>query len=412
MAHNAPPMYTSDGATGQGTWEGSENGDGTATFSGGAVRYRFPAGYEDYDYVRLEYVFSGDMFVSLTRGETSTVYQPRGGGSGSQWVTLSDTGSYEFSLYQTGTNPGVAFLYNNDQGPKLGTIKWVSATFTKGPRYPVTFDYDGGDGDVETTYARSNPDMNIALPVPTKQDAIFYGWYNGTTRVTGLETLTAATTLKARWLSSDTPMERVEQMTNSGSGVPVYRFTLPGGTTWGQIKAITFKVRIDNSTSYGLTGSGRAHVVGSFLESNFNSSGAYIIGADWGPVRMKIIANNINVANILNAANGTDGENLLEKWVTFTQDITEGALDSGYNKALYPAADATGPFFLGAGVTSSGSAITIYMKDVALVKTDNTLIPRDDLETEMGTTTLGSLYWAGVTGTVIRRETLELPVFE
>jgi hypothetical protein len=129
------------------------------------------------------------------------------------------------------------------------------------------------------------------------------------------------------------------------------------------------------------------------------------------------INNGANLSNILNTANGTSGENLVGKWVTFTVNIAgsdipvnpnPGAND--YNRTgLYPAATDTGHFYLGAGITSSSAeGFTFYMKDVALVKTDGTTkIPNDDLETEdpTGGAKLRSFFFSGTgAGTCVRGE--------
>jgi hypothetical protein len=143
MEHIAPLMTTGGGA--QGTFDGTVNTDGSVTFSGGAVRYMFPANYNNYDFVTLDYIQDGGLHVILKQGDTGTDYKPGEDSDGNQYPYLSPTGSFLFRI--NSTNPGIAFQCNDDT---TGTIKWTKATFTKAPATEITYSVSA-DGAANTT---------------------------------------------------------------------------------------------------------------------------------------------------------------------------------------------------------------------------------------------------------------------
>jgi uncharacterized repeat protein (TIGR02543 family) len=148
MVHTAPRMYTNDdeGPT-QGTYDGTENPDGSVTLTSGAVRYLFPDGYSDYDFVTLEYIHTGNLAVILKRGATSTDYSPGDDpdADSGQYPTLSTTGSFTFRIYEPAyneySNIGITFQHNSGEG----TVKWTKATFTKAPDTDQNIDIDFAD---------------------------------------------------------------------------------------------------------------------------------------------------------------------------------------------------------------------------------------------------------------------------
>jgi hypothetical protein len=403
LVHNAPTMATNQGESGtqQNTFSGTANAtDGSVTYSAGAVRYIFPTGYTSYDYVTLEYVHSGSLTGILKQGPTTNDYMPIEGGN--QYPTLSSSGSYKFRVYTTGTNPGISIQRNAGEG----TIKWVNATFSKAVRYTVTFDIgfdEEDDPDVYEEYTSvqvvENTSLGNGLPVPgTRTGWWFLGWFDGENLVTAATLITKNTALIAKW--TDVAPAMVEMITARDSGVPVYRFTLTGEEKWSDIKSITFKVRVDETTSYNNTG-GRAYVLGNYARSVFNNAGAYVTSNNWNAYRLYNFANSANVGTGI--LGGTSTNSRQGKWVTFTWDIgpTQADVpstyrDGAYTATYYPAATATGPFYFGVGITTNSNTITYYIKDVALVKSNGNTIANDDLDTVDGTGSpkLGSFYFA------------------
>jgi hypothetical protein len=126
--------------------------------------------------------------------------------------------------------------------------------------------------------------------------------------------------------------------------------------------------------------------VGNYALANFGSSGELSKLSNWGSDRLLIIANNVAISNIL-GSEYTSGT-----WKTLTYSITSP--DGAAN--MVPAADAAGPFYLGIGFAvnqsnAAGEAVTYYVKDVALVGTDDSKVEADPLDTVDGALTLGQL---------------------
>jgi hypothetical protein len=194
----------------------------------------------------------------------------------------------------------------------------------------------------------------------------------------------------------------VEKIVAGSCGVPVYRFTLPSGKTWSDYKEMTYTVLINDEETLGFTGTQiRSHIVGNYALADFGSSGEINKQADWGPDRLLIIANNVAISNIVGDGYETG------TWKELTYDITTP--DGAANKV--PAATAIGPFYLGIGFAVNDSnaanqAATYYVKDVALVGTDNSKLAADPLDTVDGALTLGQLKVKFQTGPGVTR-TLE-----
>jgi endo-1,4-beta-xylanase len=180
---------------------------------------------------------------------------------------------------------------------------------------------------------------------------------------------------------------QVELVTASNSGVPAYRFTPNAGETWSNFKEITFKVRVDDNASYNNTG-GRLHVYG-FWSSGF-ANGWMGLGGGWDATLRLIwyqkglngvgTASTVPISTIL-GKNTAPPSSLVGQWVTYTLSIANNATDNvyigNYNGDNYPAGTSTGPWILGAGLTTNSGAISYYIKDVALVRKDNTQLNPD-----------------------------------
>lgn len=83
-------------------------------------------------------------------------------------------------------------IKSSDYGDKTFTANWSANT------YDVTFDAAGGQCSTLTT--KFTYDSFITLPVPTRTDYDFVGWYNGTTKVeNGTWKIADNCTLTAKW---------------------------------------------------------------------------------------------------------------------------------------------------------------------------------------------------------------------
>jgi hypothetical protein len=205
----------------------------------------------------------------------------------------------------------------------------------------------------------------------------------------------------------------VEKIEAGGSSVPVYRFTPPEGSTWGDYKTLAFTVMVADQTSYSESAA-RAHIVGNYPASNFiETTGAFSKLSSWNDARLVNISNGGTLSAII-------GDPGLYAWKELSSPIVlediaaDGKSDSSYTTdSYYPAADAAGPFYFGLGLTvnpnsAADRTVTYYIKDVALVKADGTKLLADDLATEFGSVTLGNLkcIFSNAAGAVVNR-TLE-----
>jgi uncharacterized repeat protein (TIGR02543 family) len=419
--HDAPLLVTSEGDGYQGTWNSNNTinvdnsltlaAEGANNYNGGAIRYLFPDGADDYDYVTLDYVYTGTLTIQPKQGTTNAAYLSGENGAGSQYPTLSSPGSFTYRNYNPGAaNRGIAFQRAEGEG----TVKFNKVTFYKGDWFNVTFDLDCDDAGPtpEPTNARPNPNMNIYLPTPTRPGYVLDGWYDGATKVMSLTSLTKNTVLKAKWIDENEVEKETVEMIVGGvtSPLPVYRFTMPENTTWSDLTAITFKIRVDDPATYGTTG--RINVLGNFAATHFNANGANNVVGDWGVLWRMIgyTGSNVAIDGILNHNGGTPAESRMGVWVEYTFDVTpDRSYKNNYDGTNYPAAAATGPFFLGVGLATQSTRVEYYIKDIALIKTDGTtLIPHDPLTDTQGDTPLGDFYWASATNGTLTRSTAEI----
>jgi len=206
LVHVAPAMTnnTGDGGT-QGTWNGSANTDGSWTYTGGAVRYKFPDDIDAYDFFTLELIASSTTTGALTSNilkqwNTGTDYFPRSGEGGVfPSIAQNTLFSREFEIRGAGTTGGIAIQTNNTNSK---TIKWTKVTFTKGTRVQITFDTDGA-GDLAPIRGVIGTTIGD-LPAPEKEGYSFAGWEwtdgdAAPVAVTSATSVTKAMTLKAKW---------------------------------------------------------------------------------------------------------------------------------------------------------------------------------------------------------------------
>jgi uncharacterized repeat protein (TIGR02543 family) len=166
----------------QGAWNGTTNADGSVSWTSGAARFAFPAGYEDYDFLDLDYVAT-DLAggTVLKEGETNIDYARRNGG-GAYAHPYGASGTLLFNLKTvTGVQTSVSLqIYNATQAGADSSIKWTKATLTKGTRYAITF-----SGETYIGWEKPDDISAVAgvvigpMPVPeTRTDYIFTGWYD------------------------------------------------------------------------------------------------------------------------------------------------------------------------------------------------------------------------------------------
>lgn len=195
LVHNAPALTTNqgDGAT-QGNWAGTGvNADGSVTYTGGAVRYKFPDNISDYDFFTISYVSTGMSADNITKQwNNGTNYTPRG--KTDPYPSLSASGTLEFEIIGAGTTGGVAIQTNSSASK---TIKFTKVTFTKGVRHTITFNSDGA-GSIPSMIVTEGIVVN--LPVPSKDGYNFKGWKAGSgDAIFNSSTINADLALTAQW---------------------------------------------------------------------------------------------------------------------------------------------------------------------------------------------------------------------
>ncbi len=92
------------------------------------------------------------------------------------------------STSNDGSNP---VIYNSGNN---SSYKYVKIE----PAYKVSFDANGGSGAPESAFVNSERKLP-SLPVPTKDGAVFRGWYMGEEKVTTDTVFTQDTTVVAKW---------------------------------------------------------------------------------------------------------------------------------------------------------------------------------------------------------------------
>jgi hypothetical protein len=282
------------------------------------------------------------------------------------------------------THPGSAIYAPGD------TVTALSVSAASSDGGTLTYQWYSNNTDSYTGGASINGATTATCTPDITSDGTTYYWVVVTNTITdngdgGTKTASLPSN-RASIVVSSVPL--VEKIVAGSCGVPVYRFTLPSGKTWGDYKEMTYTVLVNDATTLGFTGSQiRSHIVGDYGSvTPFGSTGELSQQADWGPHRLVIMANNVGISNIVGDGY-TSGT-----WKTLTYSITSP--DSA--ASMKPAANATGPFYLGIGFAvndsnAAGAAVTYYVKDVALVGTDESKLAADSLTAVDGTLTLGQL---------------------
>jgi len=276
LVHYAPPMEISGTANdNQGVWnaENTENADGSVTYKGGAVRYRFPDfsddyDLNDYDFFTVHYAAKNEdgtdtITGSMLKQFTSANGFPTRAGVGAP--VLSPSGSLEFDIRDIASTEavkGIAIQNISDVTPPLqtNTIKWTKVVFSKGTRVQINF--------VTNTEQTLPPITGVVdtpirtLPVPTAPSGQYFaGWKDGDNIVTQKTVVIGDITLEAtyRTLAAATLQTVVftEDMltligpqfgsftlftptsTTAGNG---YEFTM-GGSGW-QDSQVKFKYKL------------------------------------------------------------------------------------------------------------------------------------------------------------------------
>jgi len=182
----------------QGTWSGSiSEENGSATYTGGAIRYAFPGNIDDYDFFELELIASNTAGGNIGNNifkqyNTGVDYPPR---SGSVNPSIPQgISSYEFEIRGAGATGGIA-IQNNNGGAR--TIKWTKVTFIKGDRVQISFVTDAAP--IAPIIAVVDTAIGT-LPYPTRPGYSFAGWEDeGGNAVIPATIVPGAMTLTARW---------------------------------------------------------------------------------------------------------------------------------------------------------------------------------------------------------------------
>jgi uncharacterized repeat protein (TIGR02543 family) len=270
MVHDAPELTTSpnDDST-QGTFAGKGvNDNGSVTFSGGAVRYKFIYDNDEmsqYDFFTIDYVSSsvGSPFKVISKQYDTSDDYPTSGANGNRYHDLSSSGSLKFAIIDAGKSNGFAMQFNTG-GATSGTIKFTKVTFTKGKRHTLSFwqwdddeivELDESIGDMQITET-----IAVVLPVPKKYDYFFTGWEDEEGNpITSASTavITKDLRLLAKWVPkvSVVPITTISNVEGRGSafGLASNPSTVTGTTNNGYTLTYGGGSTADNTIGYANT---------------------------------------------------------------------------------------------------------------------------------------------------------------
>jgi uncharacterized repeat protein (TIGR02543 family) len=204
---NAPEMVQSTNAS-HGTWSGSINTDGSVTYQGGAFTVNFPTGYENYDFVDVDWVYTNanadqpsDMIFK--QGTTQADYEGLVNERKQYWRpdtnTISGTATRRFPIITSPTSiSGISLqIYWQGKTPFDVTMKVTKLTFTVGAKHTITFVTDGGTVIDPLEITEGKP---FTLPSPTKKGYTFLRWEDPSGEpITNSSSITESITLKAIW---------------------------------------------------------------------------------------------------------------------------------------------------------------------------------------------------------------------
>jgi len=193
-----------ENAGGQGPWAGEITGGNSATWTNGAIRYKFPTGYADYDFFEIEYTGGQGGSVVWKQFDNNSDY-----GYTSLYPNLSATegaGTFKFEIRGAGTSGGIALQAHSNTTERSITITKI--TFTKGTRYTVTLNSDGGTGAPATIVVVLDTKLGT-FDAPTKDGFNFTGWKLGAgasavdvDEDTVVTTAFSGATLTAQWTAA------------------------------------------------------------------------------------------------------------------------------------------------------------------------------------------------------------------
>ena len=185
LVHEYPLLSVTPGAT-HGTWNGTAKPDGTFTITTGGIRYAFSAvdavdDHNDYDFIDIYYTASGVNSIVYKHYNSSDDYTRRN----SNAITTG-SGSISFILKQTASGGFAIQKYGAGTPAQDMDIQITKIIFTKGTRYDVPLELDGGTGAPASIYLVDGTAAGIWLPTPTKEGHNFTGWFmpDATTQVT------------------------------------------------------------------------------------------------------------------------------------------------------------------------------------------------------------------------------------
>jgi O-glycosyl hydrolase len=174
--------------------------------------------------------------------------------------------------------------------------------------------------------------------------------------------------------------EFMEKITVINGAVPVYAFTLPQGETFGNYTRITAQFLVDNENYVKLA---RARAYGTYRLDDFADI-EQIKFIDFGGGDMDknvpyLVSNVIGADVNLDTVSGSAGANT---WFTLEFPLY-GKRHQNYNPGHFPAADASGVLYFGAGLGTGNASrsFTYYIKNVIMSSDDGTrIIPAAVLE--------------------------------
>jgi hypothetical protein len=289
----------------------------------------------------------------------------------------------------------------------------LSATAVSTDSGTLTYQWYSNSADTYTGGSLIDGATTSTYTPPVSAEGTTYYWVEVTNTIAenndgGLKAATRQSSIAKVIVDNDL----VEKIVAGGSSTPTYRFSPEGtGTTWSDYKTITYTIMVADQQSYNLD-TGRGYVLGHIPENQFSNNantpggfsyrgpGAYG-NTNWGNLRLMNFGDAKRIAELI-------GEPGLYEWGVLSYpivraDIPDSIKVSGYpaSPAVYPADNATGPFYFSLGLTvnpnsaPAGTRVTYYIKDIALVKEDGTKLYADDLRISARNTTLGQFRFLG-----------------
>ena len=398
IVHNMPVMeFTGD------TVQWHEDGDGTITFgAGNALDYLFPTNVSgqsalDFDYFVVQTAILSDEASSSSANIGATIRQYKagtaytGGGTNKMpWLDTTDGQKMVLDVKGAGTTNGFRIAHTGSLEAKKFRIN--SITFYKAPRYTVTFTSAHSEGKVVNNVwgkddNHTGPGVgNTDWPVLTAGDTVvagattyyFLGWFDGDDEYIAATAITKNTTLTAKWTDIQPPMVQYVRLNHNNTAA--FKFAVGAtGKTWGDIKKITYKVKVTDAAAYA-TFSGmsnlRNHIVYVGNVGDPGVNGQY--SAQWGGNRLISLAPNGGASY-----STVFGGDKFNEWVTFTADFVENFNGNGgneywgtWNTPANLSNNTDIVFGVGIGVNRNNTTeyFGYFIKDISLVMDDGSLV--------------------------------------